>query len=141
MYLDVEMLIVEAKLATKLDTHVCKNEYNVNVSKESGADGCKVSTELNLPQCCVVMDEVGSNLNMMNDGHLGGMKFITRKGNNAIINSTKKSKRFAVLGLTLLSGEPLICVVIFEGKERSLVQESQVDVHRLLAATFEGDIT
>ena len=50
MYLDVEMLMVEAKLATKLDTPVCKNEYNVNVSKESDADGCKVSTELNLPQ-------------------------------------------------------------------------------------------
>ena len=87
------------------------------------------------------MDEVGSDLNMMNDGHLGGMKFITRKGNNAIINSTKKSKRFTVLGLTLLSGEPLMCVVIFEGKERSLVQESGVDVHHPLAATFEGDIT
>ena len=87
------------------------------------------------------MDEVGSDLNMMNDGHLGGMKFITRRGNNAVINSTKKSKRFTVLGLTALTGDPLMCVVIFEGKERNPLLESGIDVFHPLSQQFEGDIT
>ena len=142
MYMDVEMLMVEAKLASKLDQPVCKDKANDDVSEESEeAYGLKVSTDLHLPQCCVVMDEVGSDLNMMNDGHLGGTKFITRRGNNAVINSTKKSKRFTVLGLTTLTGDPLMCVVIFEGKERNPLMESGIDIFHPLSRDFDGDIS
>ena len=139
MYIDVEKILIEAKLASKVDQPVWKNKQNITVD-ENDSYGCKVSTDLNLPQCCVVMDEVGSDLNMMNDGHLGGTKFITRKGNNAVINATKKSKRFTCLGLTTLSGQPLMCVVIFEGKERNPVMESGIDMFHPLAKEFDGDI-
>ena len=140
MYIDVEMLLVEAKLASTLESPVWKNKKNETVN-ENDSYGCQVTTDLHLPQCCVVMDEVGSDLNMMNDGHLGGMKFLTRKGNTAIINATKKSKRYTVLGLTTLSGEALMCVVIFEGKDRNPVMESGIDMFHPKAKDFEGEIT
>ena len=87
------------------------------------------------------MDEVGADLNMMNDGHIGGMRFITRKGNNATLNCTKKSKKYTVLGLTNLLGQPIMCVVIFEEKERNPLLESGIDTTHPLSSEFDGEIT
>ena len=65
------------------------------------------------------MNEVSGNLNMMlNDGH----------EETAKVNATKKSKRFTVLGLTTLHGDPLMYVVIIEGKEQNPFLERGVDL-------------
>ena len=60
-------------------------------------------------------------------GTLEGEKILSRKGNSAKINSTKRSKRFTVLGVTNLSRQPIMCVVIMEGKERNVFLESGID--------------
>ena len=73
------------------------------------------------------MDEVGSDLNMLNDGFIGGKKFLSRKGDTAKICATKKSRRFTVLGVTNLAGDPVMCVIIYEGKERNVFVESGID--------------
>ena len=43
---------------------------------------------------------------------------ITRTRETSKVNSTNKSKRFTVLGLSTLQKDPLMCIVIIEGKER-----------------------
>ena len=127
MYLDIEKMLCDAQLATHLPTPVYMNAGGEEVEEVSHSIGCKVKVKLDLPQLCLVMDEVGDNLNMLNNGRFGGKKFLSRKGNVAKINSTKKSKKFTVLGVTNLKGNPVMCIVIFEGKERNVFLESGVD--------------
>ena len=47
--------------------------------EEEDSVGCNISTKLVLPACCIVMDKVRNDLNMMNDGFTGGVKFLTKK--------------------------------------------------------------
>ena len=54
------------------------NESRDIVETEEQSYDCKVSTVLTLTQCCIVMDEVGGDLNMLSDGHKGGTKYVTR---------------------------------------------------------------
>ena len=62
-------------------------------------------------------NEAGANLYMTGDGHIGEEKFLCVKGYIAQIKSTRKSKRFTVIGITNLLGEPICFIVIIEGKE------------------------
>ena len=41
--------------------------------------------------------------------------------------SVKKDKHFTFLGLTLLTGDPLMCVVIFSGEKKKDLTELGVD--------------
>jgi hypothetical protein len=94
---------------------------------ENDSKGFKVKVKLTRPDMCIVMDEVGSNLSMMKDGHAGGEKFVVGKGKEAKLRSTKRDKRFTCLGLTLLSGEPLMCVIIVDSKQEDLLVRTGVD--------------
>lgn len=78
--------------------------------------GCKVTHKITKPEWCIVADEVGSDLSMKGDGRVGGQKFMCGRGNEPYNKSSNRSKHFTCLGLTLLTGEPLMCVVIFAGK-------------------------
>ena len=137
MYLDIERILVDAKLASTLSEPTWMDQFGNIVESESESYGCKVSTQLHLPQCCIAMDEVGADLNMLNDGSIGGSKFLTRKGVLAKMNATKKSKRFTMLGLTNLCGDAIMCVIIFEGKECNVVQESGIDPLHPLTSEYE----
>ena len=117
MFLDIERMLVDARLANTLPEPVYMDNLGNEVNDVEKSFGCKVQTNFNLPQLCLVMDEVRGDLNMMNDRHFRGKKFLTRKGDAAKINATRKSKRFTVLGITNLLGDPIMCVVIMEGKE------------------------
>lgn len=61
---------------------------------------------------------------MINDGSVHGEKFIGRKGTEVRKKAGKKGKQFTTLGLTSLSGIPVMCIVIFEGVVRNLYMES-----------------
>ena len=127
-------------VATKLPNSLYMDKDANVVDDVAQSYGCKVETRLDLPQCCVVMDEVGGDLNMLHDGHQGGTRFVCRRGETPKVNSTKKSKRFTVLGLTTLRGDPLMCVIILKGKERNVFVESRVDPFHPLFDTFQDDI-
>ena len=62
-------------------------------------------------------DKIGGNLDMTGNGHIGSEKVLCEKGCIAQIKSTKKTKRFTVIRITELLGEPIFCIVIIEGKE------------------------
>ena len=140
MFDDVEKIMVDARVASRLPESVLMDKYSNVVDDVSKAYGCKVETSLDFPQCCIVMDEVGGDLNMLNDGHQGGTKYVCRRGETPKINATKKSKKFTVLGLTNLRGEAIMCVIIIEGKERNVFVESGVDPFHPLNESFQGDI-
>ena len=96
MYLDIERMLFDVKLASILPEPCWMNKDGVRVDNKNDAYGCKVKTTFTLPQCCLVMDEVGGDINMMNDEFIGGKKFLTRKGDAAKMNATKKSPNVKV---------------------------------------------
>ena len=106
-------MLVNARLAKTLPTPVYMNHEGKQVDNVCESVGCKVQTQLHLPQLCLVMYKVSGDLNMMNDGHFGDKIILSRKGNTVKINLTKKSKRFTVLSITNLAGEAIMCVIIF----------------------------
>ena len=121
-----ELLLNEAKIATKLETPVWMNEKGEEVS-ELESVGMKVTIIITHPELGVTVDEVGSNTSMMNDGHVGGTRHVVAKGNVCQQKASKKDKRFTVLGLTCFSGDALMCVVIIDAKTRDLFVELGVD--------------
>jgi hypothetical protein len=90
--------------------------------------GMKVSTQLHHPDMCIVMDEVGCNINMTKDGHVNGTKFVVDKNDEAKQKASKKGRHFTCLGLTSLSGDPVMCVVIIDGKTDDLLVRTGVDM-------------
>ena len=96
VYLDFKQILIDAKLVHQLPTPVFTNEKNDIVETEEESHGYKVFVLFDLPQCCIVMDEVGGDLNMLNDGNMGGSRILGRVVPK--INSTKKLKGFRLLG-------------------------------------------
>ena len=75
----------------------------------------KVTIDITKPEMCVVADEVGGNTSQKGDGLVGDELMLIKPGQVAQRNITTKDKHYTLLGLILLTGEPLMCVVIMAG--------------------------
>lgn len=128
MYEDHEEEMISAGVAERLDTPIWMNKKGEEVTTENDAYGCKVRTRLTRPDMCITLDEVGCNTSQLKDGHVGGQHFVVGKKQEARKLATKKDKHFTCLGLTTLSGETVMCVVIIQGKTRNILFETGVDL-------------
>ena len=119
--------LVEAGVASLMDTPEWQDKEGNTVE---GADsfGCKVTHQLTHPDYCIVLDEVGGNIHMTGDGDIGGEQYLCEKGTVPQMKTSKGDKHFTLLGLTLLSGDALMCVVIFSGKRRNTMVETGIDM-------------
>merc|ERR1712038_834958 len=83
-------------------------------------------------------DEVGCNIDMSNDGHYGGQKYIGIKGQGAPKKQvSSKSKHWTTLGLTAFNGEPVMCIVILANKTRQLYTELGRDCTKELDGSID----
>ena len=98
------------------------NAEGEKVECETSGVGLQVKIEIKNPQWILFGDEVGTDISMKDDGHVGGQKFVCKRGSRENITSSHKDIRFTLLGLTAATGEPVMCVVIFSGKELSFEQ-------------------
>jgi len=64
-----------------------------------------------------VLDKVGENINQKGDGHIGEQTFLHEDGMVTQIRCSRNDCYFI-----LLSGVPLMCVVIFSGKRHKPVK-------------------
>jgi hypothetical protein len=126
MYNDVEVEMINAGIATKLPSPVSCDSEGKLIDEIDGV-GMKVKVKLNRPDMCVMLDEVGCNLNMTKDGHTGGTKFVVGRDMEAKTKATKREKHFTCLGLTALSGEPIMCVIIVDQKREDFLIRMGVD--------------
>ena len=62
---------------------------------------------------------------------MGGRLFLTGPGMVAAILSSKKDRKFTVIGLTALTGEPVMCVIIIEGSKGNLLLETGIDMDQI----------
>jgi hypothetical protein len=127
MYEDIEEELVQAGLAVKLDPPIWMDEKGSHVEEEKSV-GMKVKTKLLRPEMCIVMDEVGCNINMTKDGHVNGTKFVVARKDEAKQKASKKERHFTCLGLTNLTGVPIMCVVIVDGRNDDLLVRTGVDM-------------
>ncbi len=78
--------------------------------------------------CFFVGNDVGGNLSMKGDGHADGQKFLTGTGIVPYRKCSNSEKRFTVIGLIALDGQPVMCVFILKGNRRNLSVETGIDI-------------
>ena len=127
MYKHTIIEMVEAGVARKLDEPTWMNRHG-EVCDENESFGCKVTHQIIHPDMCLVGDEVGGNISMKGDGHVGGTKYLTGKGCVPQKRSSNAEKRFTLVGLTALTGDPVMCIIIIQGKEMKAHVESGIDI-------------
>ena len=115
-----------AGVAKRLDEPVWKDRQG-RIVDESDAFGCKVTHELIHPEYCIVGDEVGGNLNMSGDGHVGGQKLLCATDSVPQKKVSTNDRHFTVLPLTLLTGEPLMCILVLSGKRENALTEMGIN--------------
>ena len=86
------------------------------------------SHKLTNKDICLVMDEVGNSTSQKGDGSIGGEKFVCAIGTNPKEISNTKDKHWTLIGLTTLSGEAVMCVMIFAGEKPSTLLETGMDI-------------
>ena len=83
----------------------------------------------------IVFDETGGNTSQKGDGHMGGQLLMCEKGKTPQTKISTRDKHYAVMGLTSLTGHPVMCIVIFSGKKPNALWETGLDLE---AETFRS---
>ena len=129
-----ESLVGDSKVAVKLPEPIWMNKDGEEVECEDDAFGCKVGIDIKFPQMCITLDEVGCNLTQEKDGAKGGESYLCGVEEVPYQCAATKNSHFTCLGLTTLSGEAVMCVIIMQGKRRKLVTETGIDWDKLCHA-------
>ena len=127
MYSHCALEMEQAGVAKKLDAPIWMTREGVECDADN-AYGCKVTHTIIRPEMCLCGDEVGGNICMAGDGHVGGELFLAEKGTIPQNKASKTNKRFTLIGLTAFTGEPVICIIILQGKLAKPHIEAGVDI-------------
>ena len=119
--------MVEAGVAQKLNEPVWLDRYGKDCAKND-AFGCKVFHKLIKPDMCICGDEVGGLISMKGDGHVGGQLMLVGKGQVPMKTISTNDKRFTLIGLIAFNGEPVMCILILEGKGPNPSIEAGIDI-------------
>ena len=98
------------------------------ICDEKDSFGCKVFHKLVRPDMCICGDKFGGLISMKGDGHVGGELMLVEKGQVPMKKISSNSKKFTLIGLTALTGEPVICILIIEGKRPNPSIEARIDI-------------
>ena len=69
----------DTRFAVMLEFPEWQDKYGKTID-EADAFGCKATHKLIHPYYCIIMDEVGGNINMKGDDHIGGEKYLRYRG-------------------------------------------------------------
>ena len=82
---------------------------------------------------------------MKGDGHNGGELLLTEKGKVPQRKASTRNQKFTMIGLTSFSGDPVMCILIIEGKilmdqsNQKLISEIN-QMEQLIMKTFSSRI-
>ena len=127
MYNHTMSEMVDAGVAKQLNKPVWMDRMG-NICNEEEAFGCKIFYELVRPDMCLCGDEVGGNLSMKGDGHIGGKKLLTANGKVTQVQASTRNRRFTMIRLTAFTGEPIMFILILEGKHPKGHIEAGIDI-------------
>jgi hypothetical protein len=131
MYDGVYDEMVAAGVAKHLDEKVWMDISGNIVECKEKAYGMQVDTVLTHPNYVLFVDEVGNNTNQKKDGHIGGAKYLCERGTTPKQICSTKDAHFTVMGFTSANGEPVMCVIIFEGEQVKLEWSTGIDVQKI----------
>ena len=137
MYNLIYAHMVDAGLARSLsiEEQFWVNHCGDRVETEEEAFGSKIDVDITHPEWILFGDEVGTDINQKDDGQMAGTNYCVGKGTRANIQSNTNGGRFTVIGLTVASGDPVMCIVIFAGEELTYEQRMGHDIR----AEFNDD--
>ena len=92
MYNHVADQMVAAEVVEVINTPIWMDRSG-DKCEQSLLLGCKVTDQISIPDMCILGDEVGGNLCMKGDGHIGGSLFWVERGNVAQRKVSKKDKK------------------------------------------------
>ena len=114
--------MVEAGVAKEFTEPVCIDGNGCECEEEKSY-GRKVTHIITHPEMCIIRDEVDTNTSQKGDGHKGVVKFLVQKGSTPLIRASTKECHSIVMGMTELTGEPVMCVCVLRGiKEEASVE-------------------
>ena len=99
-----------------------------NVVEEKDAYGCMVTHNITDPDYVIYMDEVGGNTLQKGDGRLGDELLLCENGKSPQRKINTKNKHYTVLGITTLSGLPVMCCIFFAGITENPLYELGLDL-------------
>ena len=102
-------------------------DHSGHIFRESHALGCKITHYFTRPYICLVGDEVDGNISMTGDEHQGGKLFLYPKGTTYQQKLSTQYKHFTMIRLTMLIGEPVMCIIIITGKQPSTLVEMEIN--------------
>ena len=106
MYNLAHYVMDEEGLLEKLDSPQWM-KMDGDVVETRKEDFCKRDTHrMKHPDHQVFVDEGGNNINIKDDGNVGGEKLLKRKRGKAKITAATNDSHFTVLGFTLGTGAP-----------------------------------
>ena len=85
------------------------------------------------------MDEVGGNINQKGDGNIEGQLQLCEIDKTPQQKVSSRDKHYTILGLTILSSEPIICIIIFAGKCHQPLIETGLDLEAEVEGNEEDD--
>ena len=138
MYNLVYDVIQESGITEQLPSKVWMDLSGDTVQSEADAVDLQVDLKVKYPDYQIFVDEVGNNTNMKEDGNIGGQFLLKGKGEKATITLSTADTHFTVLGFTAGTGEPIMCAVIFTGKELTTKQQLGVDIRPPLVDGLDG---
>ena len=113
--------MVLSGVATKLETDVVTYDHEGQLLLFGDDDdkiyGLPSQYELKHPEYVLFVDEVGSNTDMRKDKQ-GSKKVIAEKGFKGTQEAITTDLHYTVMGFTAATGEPVLCVVIFQSENQ-----------------------
>lgn len=132
MYSKIVEEMEEVGIAIHLEESVWM-DCEGNVVDEKTFFGCKVTHRITRPEMVICFDELGGNTSQKGDGHVGGQLPLCETGKTPQIKISTRDTHYTTMGLTVLTGDPVMCVVIFTGKKTNTLCETGLE---LSAETF-----
>ncbi len=143
MYEIIYEEMVLAGIAKKQDTKQWFSQDGSIVASAEKAFGRASKYELIHPDELIIMDEVGSNRNMKKDGNRGGKVVIAEKRCRGKTKAVSTDIHYTALGLTLGTGEVLLCVIILPSEKDTinLTRITGIDIATMKTQQNNGNTT
>jgi hypothetical protein len=115
MYDMVYAVLLEAKVASRADSPQWTDKSGQSVETEAEAFGSLVEFTLDHPKWFLFVDELGKNTNQKDGGNRKQARVLVEKNTEGKQTCSTTDNRFTILGFTASTGEPVMCVVVFQG--------------------------
>ena len=140
MYDTMDNVVVKSGNGKWRDSPVFMDRNGETTEDETKALGHAVKVEVTDPDNIIYGDEVGSNTNMKDDGHIGGKLYIAPTDENANVLAAISDSHFTVIGFTSGSGKPVMVVIIFKAATVDPAWKDGLDIFSKEEGVGEGKI-